>query len=709
MAIKRKASNAALEQSLTKRVTRSTASQNTDPVAGAKIVVPRQRETHPVTPRKATPRKTYANKQRSLAAEKSTRKSPRFNEDESSGDDELLMPPCTPKSPPPAPATPSRTRSGKTRAVRIFDTKLAPSSSVEHSDSEDDTADMLPIPFPPTRSRSTRSSPVKPSPIKPILRKTSSPAKKRVTKARTPTPVSDSEDEVPETSPIPSSSRQASLSPELPDTTEESNSIPSPALEPPNHHSSPVRQPAAFSQQCLNAQKREILRAIQNPPNLSCDEDEETTNSIALSQLGDLLRGTVARGEGNSCILLGPRGSGKTRILNQCLAELEEQPIVLRLCGWSQQTDRLAMREIAYQLSQQTGKSFLSATDSDEPTGMEETDEEANPFLETPNPVTMSLPPSTHLPALISLLPTLSRPTIIILDAFDLFAQHSRQSLLYCLLDTAQSCRAGAGSKGIAVIGMTTRVDTVTLLEKRVKSRFSGRTFRTAPPSQSQDWVKLTRSILSCKIPDQSDLEETKAWHQQWNTGVQSFVQDEATLVILKETFSITKDVRVLARLLTSVLVQLTPSSPYPTSSQLISAATLQRSRPQFSTLHALPYPALCLLIACVHTETAGHSTFTFEMLYERVRDQIRFSASAPVQINGISIGMPQCPRSVLMSAFESLVSANLVAPSVAHSVGVNKEFVKYRAVVGREDVKKAIQTRNDINLTKWLTKSKAS
>jgi origin recognition complex subunit 4 len=51
-------------------------------------------------------------------------------------------------------------------------------------------------------------------------------------------------------------------------------------------------------------------------------------------------------------------------------------------------------------------------------------------------------------------------------------------------------------------------------------------------------------------------------------------------------------------------------------------------------------------------------------------------------------------------------VSAKIVAPTTAPSASIGKEFVKYRAVVARDDVKKAIQTRNDINLSKWLTKA---
>ncbi|KAJ7781211.1 origin recognition complex subunit 4 C-terminus-domain-containing protein [Mycena metata] len=553
--------------------------------------------------------------------------------------------------------------------------------------------DILSPPPSPTKRitrAAAKASPAKPSPVK-----ASSPVKRRP-QARSPSPVPDSEPESRDASPPVASSSRRPSSPAISHAEER---IPTPSadvLQIPV----PLLSPSKLApQNYLDAQKREILRAIQNPPDVV--DDEESANRIAHKQLSDLLKGTVVRGEGNSCLLLGPRGSGKTRILNQCISELPEPPIVLRLSGWSQQSDRLAMREIAYQLSQQTGRSFLTAAEDDEAVN-EADDDEPNPLLDTTNPVTTSLPPSTHLPALISTLPTLSRPTVVVLDAFDLFAQHPRQSLLYCLLDTAQSCRAGATSKGVAVIGLTTHVDTINLLEKRVKSRFSGRMLRTASPSQSQDWVELTRGILCPRIANHAEVDETGDWQRQWEAGVHSFLEDPATIVVLKETFSVTKDVRVLARLLTSVVTQLSPSAPFPTSTHLVSAAAAQRSRPRFSMLHALPYPSLCLLVACVHAETAGHPIFTFEMLREKVRDQIRLSASAPVEVNGGSIGMPQCPR----AAFETLVDTKIFAPTAASSTSLGKEFVKFRAEVSGEDVKRAVQTRNDTNLIKWLKKA---
>ena len=56
------------------------------------------------------------------------------------------------------------------------------------------------------------------------------------------------------------------------------------------------------------------------------------------------------------------------------------------------------------------------------------------------------------------------------MDEFDLFTTHPRQTLLYNLFDIAQARKAP-----IVVLGLTTRIDVVESLEKRVKSRFSHR------------------------------------------------------------------------------------------------------------------------------------------------------------------------------------------------------------------------------------------
>ncbi|EGO27556.1 hypothetical protein SERLADRAFT_367118 [Serpula lacrymans var. lacrymans S7.9] len=429
---------------------------------------------------------------------------------------------------------------------------------------------------------------------------------------------------------------------------------------------------------CLNVQKRALLSSLRNyhPACDPQDDDGPATNAIAYTQLQDLLTGTITRGEGNSCLLLGPRGSGKT-----------SEPIVIRLSGWVQHTDRLALREVARQLSLQTGKSFLQDTDAQLDKQDESLDE--NPFLDTTPSI--SLPPTSHLPALISVIPTLSRPAIIILDAFDLFALHPRQSLLYCLLDTVQSCRVGQGNNGMLVVGVTTRIDTINLLEKRVKSRFSGRMLRTAPPQGLENWKKSTKELFVS--PVDCDNQE---WAAIWPIAMDKFLEDRTVNEMIDDAFSLTRDTKMLNYLLTRVVLTLKPQSPFPLASHLKYAIIMQQCHVRFPQLHALPYPAICLLIAATHVQTAGHDTFNFEMLHESFQDQVRASAAAPVQIEGGSIGM----------GFEHLLAMRVFASVAAPSVTVAQEFVRYRCVADRDDVKKAVEKMGQTSLKKWFSRA---
>jgi len=69
---------------------------------------------------------------------------------------------------------------------------------------------------------------------------------------------------------------------------------------------------------CLHAQKRSIFHALHDPKTAVFDREDEngapSANAVALEQLKALFAGTLERGEGNSCLLIGPRGSGKSRV-----------------------------------------------------------------------------------------------------------------------------------------------------------------------------------------------------------------------------------------------------------------------------------------------------------------------------------------------------------------------------------------------------------
>ncbi|KAF9567307.1 hypothetical protein CPC08DRAFT_733113 [Agrocybe pediades] len=454
-------------------------------------------------------------------------------------------------------------------------------------------------------------------------------------------------------------------------------------------------------------QKKAVMVSLKNPTfEYTTPVDEPSVNDVALQQLQDLIKGSTERAEGNSCLLLGPRGSGKSSLIEKCVRNLDSNPIVLRLSGFIQNTDRHALREIAFQLLQQTGSSLLPESDS-----TELNQEDENPFLDTfdntngntsAGSLSLSLPPSSHLHSLVPLLLTLKRPVIVILDAFDLFALHPRQSLLYCLLDTVQNCRATSENRGIAVIGMTSRVDTIQLLEKRVKSRFSGRTIRTAPPHKQTDYLSFVRDRISVQLDNKPGEKHVDEWNEKWAASVENFLGDSDVLTLFKETFSISRDVTVISRILANTAIQLSATQPYLSHKLLLTSVECQRSRYAEHRLASLPYPSLCLLVASIHVNTSGHNSFTFEMLYEIFRDEMRASASAPVQLNGGSIGLQRCTR----EAFESLSCAKLFTQMTAPSSTTAQEFVKYRSALDRNVVKKIVDRSNQTLLKKWFHKA---
>lgn len=334
------------------------------------------------------------------------------------------------------------------------------------------------------------------------------------------------------------------------------------------------------------------------------------------------------------------------RILQENRKSAEEalrpEPIVIRLSGHVQHNDRLAMREITRQLVRQTGDggAFLDPTglEDEEETFDEDVvpiveDEDENPFLEKEGTassqqpeVTVRLPPTAHLPSLISMLPTLGRPIVLVLDAFDLFALHARQALLYCLLDTVQHSQAGAYGvhfttsatpsgkgkekevlswSGLAVIGVTTRVDTLELLEKRVKSRFSGRMIRTAGPASWEQWESIVRGMLCPAPSDSGENGEEEAWKEKWNSAIDAFLETRGVREALRETVALVKDVRLVVRILvssvrlyivvtliltleqTALVLSLNSEHPWPTHTLLQQAIKGQRCPPRFATLHS--------------------------------------------------------------------------------------------------------------------------
>ena len=129
-------------------------------------------------------------------------------------------------------------------------------------------------------------------------------------------------------SPTPNRSRiirKVSPSPPLSQTSPRKGTITKRTLRPqmqqPSIHaeqSTLAHGPSRSPPSRLHAQKRAILHALHYPKTAVFDKVDENSppsaNAVTLEELKALLTGTVERGEGNSCLLIGPRGSGKSRV-----------------------------------------------------------------------------------------------------------------------------------------------------------------------------------------------------------------------------------------------------------------------------------------------------------------------------------------------------------------------------------------------------------
>ena len=202
-----------------------------------------------------------------------------------------------------------------------------------------------------------------------------------------------------------------------------------------------------------------------------------------------LVEHTVVAGEGNSMLLIGARGSGKTALVGKVLFELSkdhrEDFHVVKLNGFVHTDDKLALREIWRQL----GKEMEIEEDG---LGKNYADTLSTLLALLSHPSEQTGQETEQV----------AKAVVFVMDEFDLFASHPRQTLLYNLFDIAQSRKAP-----IAVLGLTTKIDVAESLEKRVKSRFSHRYVHLSLAKSFTAFQEICKAVLLLQ-PDTLNVEE---------------------------------------------------------------------------------------------------------------------------------------------------------------------------------------------------------
>ncbi|KAK4450098.1 origin recognition complex subunit 4 C-terminus-domain-containing protein [Podospora aff. communis PSN243] len=376
----------------------------------------------------------------------------------------------------------------------------------------------------------------------------------------------------------------------------------------------------------------------------------------AYDKASQLVEQTVVAGEGNSMMVIGARGCGKTTLVESIVSDLSElhkdQFHVVRLNGFIHTDDKLALREIWRQLGKE----------------MEVEDDLINKT-------------NNYADTMASLLALLSHPSeiaeahegvtsksvIFLIDEFDLFATHARQTLLYNLFDIAQARKAP-----IAVLGLTTRIDVVESLEKRVKSRFSHRYVYLSLPKSMPAYWDVCRQGLSIDDDDmvKEGIDVSLKGHGEfwkwWNGNLEALRKASSFQDHLESHFYSTKSVPAFLSSCILPLSTLTPTSP---SLQIPGPGVLSLSPPdsKLHVLEALSDLDLSMLIAAARLDIVAHTdTINFAMAYDEYtslmsRQRVQSATSGMVALGG---GARVWGRGIASMAWERLVTLGMLIPA---------------------------------------------
>jgi Cdc6-like AAA superfamily ATPase len=269
--------------------------------------------------------------------------------------------------------------------------------------------------------------------------------------------------------------------------------------------------------------------------------DEETsTEEEGLYRL--LYPCLVEHKTNSAAFIMGGRGSGKSRLVENCLARMDQSKFrVLRLNGLVIRGNDVgfAVHELVRQLSVM---------------GFSETGHKDNDLLRLKK--TSFTSDISLLDEAFRLAKVDKRPILIILDEMDAFAGSSaaldtaatvekagdRQVLLYHLLD-----RVATPGSSLCFIGITSHLAAVGLLEKRIRSRAEG-TSKTFFVKPFDSYATLTR-ILTQKVELDEDIRSKLGSWLNLGAEKESPTMDDVAL-IFERNYRLGKDLRWFLRVL---------------------------------------------------------------------------------------------------------------------------------------------------------------
>ena len=395
---------------------------------------------------------------------------------------------------------------------------------------------------------------------------------------------------------------------------------------------------------------------------------QENTNLYGFreqfEELYELVDQTVSTGGSNSVLVLGPRGVGKKVLVNQVLNRVTNESkvfrtdgLTVRLNGLVETDDKLALKEITRQLN-------LENVVGDRVFGG---------FAQ-------------HLEFLLASLRSdvtgrNSKPIVFVLEEFGLFCSHKNQTLLYNLFDVAQSRAAP-----IIVIGVSSSLDVIESLEKRVKSRFNHRQLTMLPFQKLENYMEAVKHYLTIQDGQCSAQSRT-----EWNRNIAKLLKATDVRKTFERIFFLNSTISHLRQYLFTVLSFMEDDQ---LSNQiLLDVAQNQNASEETSLLGGLSVLEMCVLISIKHVLFLYEDQpFNFEMCYH---EYDKFSTR--------KAKMFRYDRAVVMKAWEALQDLELITPADKVSK-VQKEFKLHKLHVTTEMIMSAVENGLPLSVKEWAT-----
>ncbi|RLU23154.1 hypothetical protein DMN91_005432 [Ooceraea biroi] len=424
---------------------------------------------------------------------------------------------------------------------------------------------------------------------------------------------------------------------------------------------------------------------------IMCPETKFRHHAKERLHLLELVKCTIDMGESNSALLIGPRGSGKTTLVNSVLKELfaikrfKDNALVVNLNGIVHVDDRLALKDITrqMQLENVVGDKVFGA------------------FSENLNFLLDCLKSGDK---------KRSKPIIFVLDEFDLFCGHHKQTLLYNLFDVAQSAQVP-----ICVLGITSRLDVTELLEKRVKSRFSHRLIFLFPGDTSSseesasafdDRLELFRDLLS--LPDDENVNKVEQQYDDctiepqfgsmWNEYVKTLTANVTMVNLLKRMYHIDVSERSFRNFLALVVSMLSEKHQKLEVNDFVEASKIFMQDDKLLMLEGLSILEICLIISMKHeTEIYDGEPLTFERIYNRYAKFVNQNSS-----------IQSVQKPVIMKAFERIKNLEIVIPMGKNTKKCEKEYQYYKFTMTPQQVMEVVKTYPGLptEVAQWASSS---